>query len=493
MLEHVDLSLKLDHEAYDDVMPALEIQLAALQRSAIEAHVPVIIAYEGWEAAGKGKLINRMIHALDPRHFSVYSVTEPNDEERDRAPLWRFWTRLPAQGRMSILDRSWYDRVLFGRANKTVSEDDCLEALDEVRAFERQLVAGGYVIIKLFLHISKKTQKKRYERIERDPSTSWKITKRHWVHHRRYDAYWRAANELLEKGSTPEAPWHVIAAENRRYATVKVFESVCQILEEALAAKAKVSGRTSAAIRGEGPGPAEVRVLQDIDLSASISREDYAARLDGDQDRLRDLQHEIYLRRIPVVVAYEGWDAAGKGGNIKRLTQSMDPRGYDVIPIGAPNDIEKQYHYLWRFWKTMPKAGHVIVFDRTWYGRVLVERVERFASNAEWQRAYGEINEMEEQWIRFGAVLVKFWLHIDKDEQLRRFEERQATPHKRWKITDEDWKNRENWDRYYVAANDMLARTSTSLAPWTIVESNSKHFARLKALRTVIHAIEQKL
>ena len=196
---------------------------------------------------------------------------------------------------------------------------------------------------------------------------------------------------------------------------------------------------------------------------------------------------------MPVVIAYEGWDAAGKGGNISRLTQNLDPRGYEVVPVAAPNDVEKAHHYLWRFWARMPKAGHITIFDRTWYGRVLVERVEGFCTEAQWRRAYREINGMEQQLAHFGTVLLKFWLHIDADEQLRRFRERQEMAHKQWKITDEDWRNREKMGQYRDAVEEMLHRTTTPYAPWTIVESNCKRYARVKVLETVCEAIRKRL
>jgi polyphosphate kinase 2 (PPK2 family) len=211
------------------------------------------------------------------------------------------------------------------------------------------------------------------------------------------------------------------------------------------------------------------------------------------QQRVFEIEHEIYTRRIPVVILYQGWDAAGKGGNIRRLTQAMDPRGYVVMPIGAPNDLEKAHHYLWRFWEKFPKAGHIAIFDRSWYERVLVERIEGFCSEAEWKRAYREINEFEEQLVNFGTVLVKLWLHIDPAEQLRRFQDRQQTPAKQWKITAEDWRNREKWEQHKEAVDEMLFRTSTAHAPWTIIEANSKYYARIKTLKTVIDAVASRL
>ena len=234
-------------------------------------------------------------------------------------------------------------------------------------------------------------------------------------------------------------------------------------------------------------------VLDRIDLSCSLDRDAYLAELAELQRRLYRLEHKMYVARIPMVIAYEGWDAAGKGGNIRRLTGGMDPRGYEVIPIAAPTQEELAHHYLWRFWRNVPKAGHIAIFDRTWYGRVLVERVEGFSSEEQWKRAYQEINEFERQLAEFGTVIVKFWLHISQEEQLRRFEARQTTPGKCWKLCDEDWRNRKKWPQYELAVLEMLERTSTTFAPWTIVEANDKHYARIKALRTVVNALEGAL
>jgi polyphosphate kinase 2 (PPK2 family) len=220
---------------------------------------------------------------------------------------------------------------------------------------------------------------------------------------------------------------------------------------------------------------------------------EYEEKLKTYQKRMWDLEHEIYRKRLPVGIVFEGWDAAGKGGAIKRLAQGLDPRGYVVVPFAAPNDVEKRHHYLWRFWINLPKGGHITVFDRSWYGRVLVERVEGFCTTHEWNRAYREINETEEQWTNFGMVLVKFWLHISPEEQLKRFKEREKIPDKQWKITDEDWRNRDKWALYKEAVDDMLVKTASPGAPWTVVEATSKYFARIKVLKTVTEAIERAL
>jgi polyphosphate kinase 2 (PPK2 family) len=228
-------------------------------------------------------------------------------------------------------------------------------------------------------------------------------------------------------------------------------------------------------------------------LSKSLSKEVYQKRLKELQSKMERLHAELYRKRIPVVIGFEGWDAGGKGGAIKRLTEKMDPRGFVVHPTASPNEIERNHHYLWRFWRVMPKAGHIAIFDRTWYGRVMVERVEQFCSRQEWQRAYKEINDMEKDLVHAGCIVLKFWMQIDKDEQKRRFTARQEDPRKTWKITDEDWRNREKWEQYETAVNEMLIRTSTEDAPWIVVEGNDKYYARIRVLECVVEAIESHL
>jgi polyphosphate:AMP phosphotransferase len=321
------------------------------------------------------------------------------------------------------------------------------------------------------------------------------VTKEDLRQHKQYAEYLAAAEDMLTETDADYAPWTVVEAHDRRFATLKIFGTVIEFLERAVA---NVERKIEATAPPSYEPISAVNVfkttaLEHVDLSKSLNPEDYAARLKKAQAALRELEHEIYLQRVPVVIAYEGWDAAGKGGNIRRLTQNLDPRGYEVVPVAAPNDIEKAHHYLWRFWAQMPKAGHITIFDRTWYGRVLVERVEGFCTETQWRRAYREINGMEQHLVHFGAVILKFWLHIDPDEQLRRFREREGMPHKQWKITEEDWRNREKIVQYRQAVEEMLYRTSTPYAPWTIVESNCKRHARVKVLETVCKALRKRI
>ncbi|HOK42026.1 MAG TPA: polyphosphate:AMP phosphotransferase [bacterium] len=487
MLEKVDLSKKISKEEFKKIINELELKIGELQRESKNKKIPIIIVFEGWDAAGKGTLINRLILPLDPRGFNVYPTLPPNEEEKLRPFLWSFWIKTPAKGRITIFDRSWYKRML---SDKSVSYED-------IKAFERQLTDDGTVIIKFFLHISKKEQKKRLKKLASDPATAWRVTKQDWKNHKKYNKLLKKIEEMIEKTDTENAPWTIVEAHDQRFATVKIFNTVIEAISNKINAKERIIEVKDKIIKPDHQ-IIEVKtlnssILDKVDLSKSLTEEEYKEKLKEYQEKIRELEHKIYIKRIPIIILFEGWDAAGKGGNIRRLTQNMDPRGYEVIPIAAPNDIEKAHHYLWRFWMAIPKAGHIAIFDRTWYGRVLVERIEGFCKEEEWKRAYKEINELEAHLTNFGAILVKCWFHIDKDEQLRRFQERQNTPHKQWKITDEDWRNREKWDLYKEAVDEMLFRTSTTYAPWTIIESNNKLYGRIKTLKTIIKAAEKIL
>jgi polyphosphate:AMP phosphotransferase len=477
---------------YKKCMSDLEIRLSVLQRDILQHKIPVIIVFEGWTAAGKGNLINRLILRLDPRMFSVFALRVPTSEETFRPYLWRYWQRIPAKGIMHILDRSWFRPIIEKKVNGKLDATQWQHSIQEIRQFERQLVDDGTLVIKFFLHISRKKQKKRLKKLETHPEMVWRVSKKEWRENRDYPEYLQVFEELISETDTAVAPWHIINSHHPKKATLKICKIVAKQWEEAIN---NCSSLKQHIVDEKYPMPSvrQISRLATVDLSQKLERTEYNKLLKKYQNRLALLQHKLYQKRVPLVLAFEGWDAAGKGGNIKRLVQRLDPRGYDVVPIGAPNSVERQYHYLWRFWRAFPKAGHIAIFDRSWYGRVLVERVEGYCSETEWRRAYDEINEMEQQWVHFGAIVIKFWLHIDKETQLKRFRYREATPHKNYKITPEDWRNRERWDLYELAVEDMLARTDTNLAPWVVVEANSKLFARIKVLKTVVKAVEKHL
>lgn len=491
MLELIDLDRQISKEQFDQVFPAMEAQLGECQRAARAAGVPVVIVFEGWDAAGKGTLINRLALALDPRGFKVRTDGGADEDQRMRPWLWRYWNELPAAGTFVIFDRSWYRRLLEDRVEGEDRGRDRPE-YEDIQEFERQLTDSGAVLVKFWLHIGKKEQKRRLRALAKDPDTAWRVGKRERRQHRHYDEWLQAVEEMLQRTSTPYAPWTIVEATQDRFARIKVFETVLAAVRHELERRANAPKPEKRPMPPPEESPTRRQTILDrVDLSLCLQREEYDKELDALQGRLFELEHRLYKERVPAVIVYEGWDAAGKGGNIRRLAAGLDPRGYEVISISAPTAEELAHHYLWRFWRRLPKAGHIAVFDRSWYGRVLVERVEGFCTEDEWRRAYQEINEFERQLTEFGTAMVKLWLHIDQDEQLRRFEARKEE--KRWKIGDEDWRNREKWKQYEVSVIEMLERTSTTYAPWTIVEANDKLYARIKALRAAADALEAGL
>ncbi|MBS5387069.1 MAG: polyphosphate:AMP phosphotransferase [Clostridiales bacterium] len=510
MLEKVDLTKKLSKEEYKAKMPMLETKLSCLQRQCREMKIPVIIVFEGYGAAGKGLQIGKLIHGMDPRGFEVYTVKKETEEEAMHPFFWRFWTKTPAKGRIAIFDGSWYRKVLIDRFEKRTKERELPEAYYSICSFEKQLTDDENVVIKFLLDIDKKEQKRRLEKLKGNKETAWRVSQGDLERNARYREYQMMMEEMLQKTDTDYAPWTIIEATDKRFATVKIYTTVIRILTEQIekVKKEKAKLRATEVLDEIEEQKKEtdmhqkekqqIRELQEsilakADLTLSLTKEEYKKKLKKLQKKLEILHGELYRRRIPVVLGFEGWDAAGKGGAIKRLTEKLDARGYVVTPIASPNDIEKAHHYLWRFWKAMPKDGHIAIFDRTWYGRVMVERIEGFCTKEEWQRAYKEINDMEKDLADAGAIVLKFWMHIDKEEQKKRFTARQETPQKQWKITEEDWRNRKKWDQYEEAVNEMLLRTSTEYAPWVVVEGNNKYYARIKVLQTVAEAIEKRI
>lgn len=492
MLDQIDLKRKASKEDYKRAMERIELEWPVLQRELRERGIPLAVVFEGWGASGKGTLINELILPLDPRGFKVFSTLAPTQEEAYRPFLWRFWKRMPAAGRIAIFDRSWYSGIINGFVDRSIGAKERDRALRDICSFERQHVEEGAVILKFFLHISKKEQKRRFDKLRKKEETAWRVTGEDLKRHRLYAKYAESIEYAIAATSCPEAPWYIVEAEDRRFAVLKVYDAVIRAARRALknagAAKKKSAGKADGSETDFGNS-----VLGAVDHSKTLERADYRKRLESGQRRIRELEHKLYMKRRAAVIVYEGWDAAGKGGNIRRLTRNMDPRGYEVVPVAAPSEQEKAHHYLWRFWQEMPKAGHITIFDRSWYGRVLVERVEGFCSEAAWRRAYRQINEMERHISDFGAIIIKFWLDIHPDEQLRRFNDRKTSTYKRWKITEEDWRNRAKYADYLKAAEEMLVRTSTPYAPWTIVESDCKLFARIKVIETVIRVLEEHI
>ena len=489
MLTNIDLNKALDKKSYKDVLSGAETTLTHLQQTVREAGLPVIVVFEGWGASGKGTSISRLTNPMDPRYFDVRTAGKITEDKVMRPFLWSFWTYLPPKGQIVIMDKSWHRIILPGvREDWHINGTESAGFYSDVNAFERQLTDEGYLIIKFFLHIGKDEQRRRFKRLEKDPNASWRLRPHDWAQNDNYEYNLQLFDKLLTATSTEENPWHIIEANDKRYATCKIM----RIVIDEITAKLKKRGQPKPA-----PPPApEVyfpRKLQSILPNESIGDAEYREKLAYYQQRMRKLCNKLYVSRRSAAVVYEGWDAAGKGGNIKRLTSEIDPRCYAVAPVGPPTPNELARHYLWRFMVKMPKDGHLTVFDRSWYGRVLIERVDELTPEHIWRRGYDEINEMEKHLTNHGMILLKFWLHIDKNEQLRRFEDRQNDPVKQHKITDADWNNRSNWDKYEVAIDEMIAKTHTSYAPWSIVESNNKKFARIKVLKTVTDTLDNAM
>ena len=495
MLDTLDLTVSLDKTIYRSEIDRLMYQLRELQNACWNKKLPVIVVLEGWAASGKGRLVKQMVSYMDPRGFQVHPIWPPTVEERKYPFLWRFWEKIPAQGKISFFYHSWYTHVLEERLLERVGINQVPTVptlMAQINAFERQMVDDGTAIAKFWLHLSRKELKSRLKEYAKDELTAWRVRKEDWKQEKYYDRYTSYAEEMLVQTSTGFAPWTLVEADSERWAQVKVLSQLAATLTSALD-RLKIQLPTPTLPPQTQLEPTELDLLAQVDLSLSLPEPEYQEKLLQEQVKLRKLQLSIYKHHIPVLVIFEGWDAAGKGGAIKRLTDILDPRSYFVHPFPAPTDEEKVHHYLWRFWRRLPTSGIIGIFDRSWYGRVLVERVEGFASEIEWRRAYREINEFEAQLTTAGYVLVKFWLHISPEEQLERFTSRKNDPFKQYKLTDEDWRNRERWNDYYVAVNQAIHRTSTPNAPWTIVAANDKYYARVKVIETVVQAIQVEL
>lgn len=562
MLEHVEYDYpKVNKKEYKQRFKELVDRLVVLQQEAKKNEVGMVVLFEGWKGAGKGSRISDLLYHLDARDASVH-VTEDFDEEeaalvRDEdfgatgyyPTMQQFWKALGPRGSMTFFDRGWYSVIAQHLINvapekkqvtkkySRIIEESTARALPSIAAFEKQLKADGYLVVKFFLHISEETQRRRLISLYSDPATKWRVSRKDLNQLSRYDQMFEVYDELLDNSNFDEAHWNVLAAEDARRVNLCVVQTLVDALETelskqkdeaALAAEQKAKENSAAQLMGtvgdertrseeenvrlrksalaqaeaaSALAPKEsafaqsavVPSLETVDHGLSLDRETYKTLLKQEQKRLRRLELEMYIKRVPMMIMYEGWDAAGKGGSIKRVAQALDARSYTIFPSPAPSKMELAHPHLWRYWTRLPKAGHVGIYDRSWYGRVLVERVEGFASPEQWARAYDEINEFERDMVQWGAILLKFWVEVSPETQLERFEAREANPDKRWKITAEDWRNRDKYPQYRAAVEDMFRLTSTERAPWIVLESDDKLYARVKALRIINEALEERL
>ena len=461
--------------------------LSAYQIKIKEAKLPVMVIFEGWGAAGKGSVLGKIIKNIDPRFFRVSTMDKAPSEDEKRYPfLYRYLVEIPEAGKFQFFDTCWMEEVTQGVFSGSLSEEEYDARIHSINTIERQLTDNGYLIVKFFFNISRKEQKKRLSALKDQESTAWRVNEEDLWQNEHYNHCQEVFDKYLTDNNRSTAPWYIIDAKDKKWAELQILRYLNQAIDTALKNHSLAVPILQNTFRLK-----HQPLLKDIKLNKTISDERYKKDLKKLQEELETLHNELYLRKIPVVIAYEGWDAAGKGGNIKRIAEALDPRGYVVNPIASPEPHEKARFYLWRFWNRLPKTGHIGIFDRTWYGRVMVERLEGYCSENDWQRAFNEMNEFEKELSDWGAVVIKFWVQIDSDTQLARFTDRQNTPEKQWKITDEDWRNREKWDLYEGAINEMIQKTSTTFAPWYVLESVDKKYARIKALKIVIKRLRE--
>ncbi len=463
-------------------------ELAKRQQIIKDANLPVIVILEGWSAAGKGSVLGSIIKYMDPRFFKVYNMDVISEDDKRKPFLYRHAVRMPEYGQFSFFDGGVMDEITREYLLGEINDAEYNTKVDSVINYERQLRDNGYLVVKFFLDVDKKTQKERLDKLADGKNTKWRVTEFDKWQNKHYDKCAKLYKQYMDATDSKAVPWHEIKSVDKDDVERFVANTIIASIDAA------ISQPWVADIQENKFDLSEVGPLSAITLAdKELTDEEYKARLKVLQKELKKLHNKLYQKRIPLVIAYEGWDAAGKGGNIKRIASALDCRGYEVFPIASPTKEEKNRHFLWRFYNRLPKTGHVAIFDRTWYGRVMVERLEGYCSENDWQRAYNEINEFEKDLYDWGAIVIKFWVQVDKDTQLERFTLRQNTPEKQWKITDEDWRNREKWDLYEGAIDEMIAKTSTSFAPWYVLESNDKKYARIKALEIVIEEIKKRL
>ena len=491
MFESAEIGHTIDKSAFKAAVPALR---AALLEAQVDLHegkkIPVIVLVSGQDGAGKGETINVLYEWMDARFLSTLAFSTPTEEERERPPMWRYWRALPPKGRVGIFAGSWYSEPIRQRIEDETSLKELDAQADQINRFEAMLVGEGALVLKFWFHLTKEGQVKRLEALAKNPRTAWRVTQWNWDRLKTYDKLQDVAGHLLRMTNTPGAPWMVIESTDDRYRSLTVAQMLLQAMQKKIANTDAQDAPVAPLVRVDTDGRT---VLSAMEQHPHMEDNEYEDALAHWQGRLAELLRDPRFKGRSLVCAFEGADAAGKGGAIRRITAALDARQYQVIPVAAPTEEERAQPYLWRFWRHVPRKGRATIFDRTWYGRVLVERVEGLCSENDWLRAYTEINDFEHELAASGTMVVKFWLQITQQEQLKRFKAREQIAFKRFKITEEDWRNRKKWDAYQQAVCDMVERTSTGNAPWTLVEANDKNYARIKILQTLCERVEAEL
>lgn len=444
----------------------------------------LLVIVAGIDGAGKGSAINQLNTWLDPRYVHTLAYGKLTSGEAMRPAMWRYWRDLPAKGSIGVVFGSWYASLLGEAVRKRPDHDKIMLYATLINRFEALLAAENVQVVKLWYHLSKAAQQERTQRLLADPATAWRVTKADLKVQKKFERLRHAAHTTLELTTRSYAPWVIIPSADDNLRAVRTAEVVLQALQQPPSPTIHVDEAPAL------PTPSYKASLRGVDYRAQLNKESYAEQLSHWQGRLAQVVRSEAFKERSMVLAFEGQDAAGKGGTIRRITEALDIRSYSVHPISAPSTEELARPYLWRFWKPMPRHGHAAIFDRSWYGRVLVERVEKLISPTRWRQAYDEINGFESQMAANGTVVLKFWLAVSKGEQLRRFQEREASPFKQYKITDEDWRNRRKWMAYHTATEEMLAHTHTVLAPWHVIPANDKRYARIAVLQQIVQTLE---
>ena len=493
MFEIAELGHTVTKSNYNLQIAELRTQLLLAQEKVKSSDFSIIILISGVDGGGKGEVINILNEWMDPRYMRTIAFSKLSDEEKERPKFWRYWRTFPAKGTIGIYVGSWYSNPIskrvYGKINKHQLHIDLLH----INQLEQELIDDGTLIVKCWLHLKKSTQKKRINKLNRNPKTQWKVTKRDKKHLKMYSSFVKVAENVLSETSTGDSPWLIIDGTDIRYSSLTIGRHILSRIKQHTALREKTRLQKTSTLTNDTSLLLQQNLLDSLNLSVTLEKEQYNSLLLKYQGKLNKLSRQAHEKKKSSILVFEGWDAGGKGGAIRRLTHAIDARNYQVIPIAAPTDEEKAHHYLWRFWRHIPRAGQITIYDRSWYGRVLVERVEGFAIQNEWNRAYSEIVNFEDSLADHGTLLLKFWLHIDKDEQLRRFKEREKISYKKHKITEEDYRNREKWEAYNVAVNEMVTRTSTQTNSWIMVEGNDKKYARIKIIKAYCKQLEKLL
>ncbi len=493
MFKTMILGQEYPRDAYKDTENELRVKLFDLQRRCEEHKVSVLITILGVDGSGRGSLVNTLSSWVDTKKLSNHTFWKTNEAETSRPEAWRYWVKLPSYGEFGIFFGGWYDELIRKASYGKIDAAELYQSMNGRVQFERNLASNGYALCKFWLHLDQNEHKKRRKSRQKEQGFC-RFTPYDKHSEEKYPELIETVAKTINLTDRDFAPWYVIDAYDKRFCHVSVARAIIAHVESVL--EAKIAEKT----RVDSPAAEESSVithaptmLDRLDMTLSLERDEYKKTLKELQKEVFQLTFKAYQEGISSTLTFEGWDAGGKGGTIRRVAAAVDSRITGIIPVSAPTDEELAHHYLWRFWRHVPMAGHVTIYDRTWYGRVLVERVEKFAKQHEWKRAFAEINSFEEQLVNKKNILLKFWLHISSDEQLRRFKERENTPWKNYKLTDEDWRNREKAEEYKVAADEMFMRTNTAHAPWHIIPANSKYYARIQVLRIYRDALLQAL